>query len=358
MKIIVFDILLIFLAALVGCTGNISEPEIIAGLDTTSHNFFWQYDTIGIRQSYLRNVSIISPDDIWAVGEINTEDTGIPDSTGKIIRAYNAVHWNGSEWELHRLKTATPKIGLLDEDPINAVYAFSSNDIWMFSNLGAYLHWDGLEWKTEFLWERKGGIYTIWGFSSDDLYFAGSNGSVTHYDGNSFTLVPTYTTLDIKDIYGSMHPTTGEKEVLCVASTSIPPPGRGVYKSKGNYFIQINSDSLPNLISTLWFISDKVYYVGGDGLFSAKILGQSWIWEEGLLPYYKTNMIGSHENDLFIIGSFGYVAHYNGVNWYNYNDLEIPFFSGTLAGVDFKDNLIIATGASGSNAIILRGYRL
>jgi hypothetical protein len=105
MKLSIFCLQLLIIAILAGCTGNISEPEMIAVLDPTSHNFVWQIDTIGIRQSYLGDVSIISPDDIWAVGEINTEDLGIPDSKGVIIRAYNAVHWNGVEWEIKRLKT-------------------------------------------------------------------------------------------------------------------------------------------------------------------------------------------------------------------------------------------------------------
>ena len=356
MKTILLRITIISLPFLISCKGTISEPEIIPGLDTTSHNFDWQFDTIGIRQSYLRDVSIISPDDIWAVGEINTNDTGIPDSNGVIIRAYNAIHWNGTKWELYRLKTARYD-GPLGEDQINCLYCFSTDDIWMFSDVGSYLHWDGSNWRTEFLWERQGGVYTIWGFSSDDLYFAGTNGSLTHYDGTSFTLLPTNTDLRIEDIYGTINASTHEKEILYIVSTPIPPPGRGIFRLEGTQSEPENADSLPNLLSTIWFDNKIKYYVGGDGLWSVNKLGQSWRREEGLLNYFEHDMLGQNSNDIFIVGAFGFIAHYNGANWHNYNGSELPFLDGVFARVDYKENLIVTVGLSGTNAVILRGIR-
>ena len=357
MKTIVVLITIVLLPFLSSCKGTISEPEIISDLDTTSHDFDWHFETIGIRQSYLIDVSVISSNDIWAVGEIKTKDTGIPDTNGVIIRAYNAVHWNGFEWELYRLKTARYD-GPPDEDVINAVYCFSSNDIWMFSDLGAYLHWDGTNWKTEFLWERKGGIYTIWGFSSNDLYFAGTNGSLTHYDGSSFTLLPTGTDLDIDDIYGTVDPVSGRKEILFVASNSpFDPPGRQIYRLEGTQSIPVNSDSLPNLLATLWFANNKKYYVAGDGLWHTGKLGQSWTKEQSLLPYFTNDIYGLNQNDIFIVGDFGFIAHFNGINWHNYTEISQQLFNGGFGDVDFQRNFVVAVGRIGLSALILRGYR-
>ena len=357
MKTILLHILIIFLPLMISCKGSISEPEKISVLDTTSHNFDWQFDTIGIRQSYLRDVSIISPDDIWAVGEINTNDTGIPDSNGVIIRAYNAIHWNGFEWELKKLKVRRSN-GTIDEDPIYTVFAFSADDIWMFAYGGSYLHWDGNTWASEYVPERKGSVYTIWGFSSNDLYFAGTSGSLTHYDGNSFNLLPTTITMDIKDIFGTTDPISGDEEILYVASNSyVEPPDRGIFILNGIQSILANSDSLPNFISTLWFDKNDKYYVAGDGLWFTRKLGQSWTKEKSLLPYYKNDMLGLNHNDIFIVGAYGYIAHYNGANWRNYNDDELPFFDGTFASVDYIGNLVVTVGSSGLNAIILRGYQ-
>ena len=45
--------------------------------DTTSHNFTWEIDTLGISGS-LRDVQIIDENNIWVVGEIEVDD---PDSS-------------------------------------------------------------------------------------------------------------------------------------------------------------------------------------------------------------------------------------------------------------------------------------
>ena len=57
-------------------------------MDTTSHNFTWDIDTLGISGT-LRDVQIIDENNIWVVGEIETDTA-----------TYNAAHWNGNDWEM------------------------------------------------------------------------------------------------------------------------------------------------------------------------------------------------------------------------------------------------------------------
>jgi len=68
--------------------------------DTTSHNFKWQKFTFGQHSSSaLYDVAIIDENNIWAVGEIYTNDTlGNPDPY-----AYNALHWDGIKWEVKKI---------------------------------------------------------------------------------------------------------------------------------------------------------------------------------------------------------------------------------------------------------------
>ncbi|MBZ0181527.1 MAG: hypothetical protein K8F60_03660 [Melioribacteraceae bacterium] len=70
-------------------------------MDTTSHNFTWETFEFGGEggSSYLRDVAIINENDIWAVGEIHTEETDQFDSNGVWIQPYNAVHWDGNTFE-------------------------------------------------------------------------------------------------------------------------------------------------------------------------------------------------------------------------------------------------------------------
>ncbi|HPI27158.1 MAG TPA: hypothetical protein PLS75_01635, partial [Candidatus Marinimicrobia bacterium] len=78
---------------------NASEVITLTTLDTTSHEVDWKIQKIGWLSSYLRDVFIISEDDIWAVGFIQDLD-----SAGNYI-TYNATHWDGVEWKPQRIET-------------------------------------------------------------------------------------------------------------------------------------------------------------------------------------------------------------------------------------------------------------
>ena len=130
-----------------------SENVATVTMDTTSHNFTWQKLEFGdYTSNILEDVAIIDKDNIWAGGEIYLLDsTGQRDPTH-----YNAVHWNGIKWEVLRIPTKTYS-GDISSSPIKALYAFSQNDIWTFSDAGSYSHWDGKVWKTQFVLEKGWG---------------------------------------------------------------------------------------------------------------------------------------------------------------------------------------------------------
>ena len=77
-----------------------SEKVTAQTLEPTSHNFTWQTWEFGQNSnSVLYDVAIIDENNIWAVGEIYMNDSlGNPDPN-----AYNAVHWDGNNWELKRI---------------------------------------------------------------------------------------------------------------------------------------------------------------------------------------------------------------------------------------------------------------
>ena len=170
---------------------QVSSNELsITTMDTTSHNFTWQTWTFGEHSSStLYDVAIIDENNIWAVGEIYMND-----SLGNSI-SYNAVHWNGSEWELKRILY---KGGFW---VIRTIFAFNSNDIW-FSGYIRYLNGQFLELPIPDIligW----GINKLWGSSSSDIYVVGNEGNIAHYNGTSWTKIESGTTLDINDIGGA-----------------------------------------------------------------------------------------------------------------------------------------------------------
>ena len=67
---------------------NCGEQLTDCCLDTTSHDFTFQVDTIGDYGSYINDASIVNENTIWVVGRI------IDDSN-----YFNAAFWNGNSWE-------------------------------------------------------------------------------------------------------------------------------------------------------------------------------------------------------------------------------------------------------------------
>ena len=113
-----------------------SDTIRVKTLNVSSDNFTWQTFTFGdpaYGSSDLNDVAIIDENNIWAVGDIYNDTTG---------QAYNAVHWDGNQWELKKItinfrgNNVTP--------PLYGIFAFSSSDIWMVGSLP--IHGDGQSW--------------------------------------------------------------------------------------------------------------------------------------------------------------------------------------------------------------------
>ncbi len=302
-------------------------------MDTTSHDFTWEVFTFGSKgSSILNDVFIINENDIWAVGEIYTEDTYTYDSLGNWIEPYNAVHWDGSEWELKRIYTMT-SFGTLNWIVLNAIYGFSENDIWVFSNAGGYGHWNGNEWESQYISQRVGGINKIWGSSSSDIYFVGSNGNITYYNGQTWRRIESGTGNNLHDIWGMYDELTNEKTILITARNKI------LKITNKNRVGEFDWPYNQNSILSIWFKNMYKKFACGDGVFEySKTNG--WEMFTGL-PNYKTYHIrGNDINDIFAVGAFGFVTHYNGINWKDiFPSQNIRFIS-----LSVTDNLMVDVG--------------
>ncbi|MBN1447119.1 MAG: hypothetical protein JXA28_04255, partial [Bacteroidetes bacterium] len=135
------------------------EPAVTLPLDTTSHDFVWEYDTVGIQLSAIHGVAAVATDDIWVTGQFYRNDSlGKPDPRP----IGNAAHWNGREWTMHTYNS----MGRDSNYELWDAKAFGANNIWLCG--GSPFRWDGVQWKR---YPYKGfyfnsGISDIW--SSQD----------------------------------------------------------------------------------------------------------------------------------------------------------------------------------------------
>jgi len=341
-----------------GTTLTDSTPLLQATtLDTTSHNFFWQIDTLGDGQSLLRDVAIVSENDVWAVGIINVRDS----SGGWRNPNYNIAHWNGSRWELITVNF----VYFYGAGPSEAysVFAFGTNDI-VVSSLGSVMHFNGNRWDNlGYLFTADTTIGTaqkLWGTSLNNLYGVGTNGSIVHWNGSAWQRIESGTTLPMNDIWGARNPISGETEVLAVGSYVNQNQGKILLRIQNSAVTPLADSGLPSNLSGLWFMPGRRYYVVGGGIYQKTTLEGSSAWvgyAPGIVTSYYTNSIrGQGINDVVAVGAFGEVVHWSGLTWRNYIGTT-GLGNGSYYAVQVRGSLVIAVGLVGNRAVVLRGNR-
>ncbi len=323
----------------------------VTTMDTTSHNFTWQtFEFGGVNgSSYFKDVAIIDENDIWAVGEIHTKDTDHwnEDST-KWLQPYNAAHWDGEKWELKRIPFVD-RNGYAWVTPLYSIWAFSKNDIWFEGGV----YWNG----NRFVSLRKNinfpsHVNKIWGTSDNNLYIVGNKGLIAHYDGKQWQRIESGTDLNFYDIWGD------GCDIICTASNVFFG-----YNSKIILITKNKVNTLPSLpnfrgtLSTVWFKNKFYYFFGGDGVFIWDNILKKWIYQyQKISSFYIFGIRGSGFNNIFAVGGYGDVLHFNGKTWKSY--FVKTHIDGNYVNLSVKDNLIAIVGDTGSRAVITIGKKL
>ncbi|MDD8017366.1 MAG: hypothetical protein PHP42_03225 [Bacteroidota bacterium] len=196
MKRILFLFLLctvLFLAA--DCKHEPPTKEKPPKPDSTSQEFEITTQELGVNgpTSFLKDVWIFSPQNIWAVGDVY-----MPlDSQGLTYKEYNIVQGNGSKWE--------GKGRFFNSNGIESIWALDSGTIYLADGLviryknGEFTRFD----FTQMLFENGQSIDKIWGTSEQNIWGAGRNGMVVHYDGSQWRKVDFPLGWNFRSITGS-----------------------------------------------------------------------------------------------------------------------------------------------------------
>ncbi|MEJ2637006.1 MAG: hypothetical protein P8184_17175 [Calditrichia bacterium] len=324
----------------------------ITTLDTTSHDYNWTVDTIGTYGSVLYDVAMIDENDIWAVGEIHTPETDRYDSLGNWVPPFNAVHWDGFDWDLVRIYAVT-SYGVASRGPILTAFAFSNNDIWTFSLAGSYSHYNGNIWQSGVVEQTIGSINKIWGKSPIDIYFVGTNGNITYYNGaySYWSRIESNTDMPIQDIWGATDPISGKALILAVASPKYNWQ-KPLLLNLAKYPVKPEFLTVYNLLHSVWFRTPRKIFVCGGGVHYR--INETWTRVEELPAIFYNRIRGSGLNNIWVVGDFGIVLHHNGVTWKEFPQLLLS--TGNYEGLAVKDNLTVAVGWKGEIAIIVKNF--
>jgi len=160
------------------------------------------------------------------------------------------------------------------------------------------------------------------------------------------------TTLNINDIWGDYNQKTGEWEILAVASN--------IGSSSVRALLQINSNNVKQLslsdnvlqLESIWFISNKCYYLSGAGIYHKKFLSDIK-WKNNVLDitrYQTTSIRGVNINDVVAVGAFGDFVHYNGISWKAKGEAFLT--NGSYRKVAIKGRIVVCVGGNYSKAVI------
>jgi len=345
-----------------------SEMITAKTMDTTSNNFTWQFYILGNyltgNSSKLYDIAIINDTDAWAVGEIYEND-----STG----TYNSEHWNGLSWRplkiMFPLCDTSGNIQNSWTYPTRGIFAISFNNIWFCSG-GSLAHWNGKNFEEMCMSLGYGNrnLTRLWG-NNNQIYLTGTNGFIAQYSNNIWQNTKTGTTEDLFDIYSN------DGKTIYASGGNFNTYDGVLLKGENNRWQIVNEGKIINpnelfhpyfagLAKTVWVSNTNTVYFGGNLLYRYKF-GQYQLMKSLQGNYINGDVNGEYfgfisqvrgtaDNDIFLVGEGNTIRHFNGVRWqqlgmpYNYSS------SYTWLSLSVKNNLVIVVGYSSTNAIIMK----
>ena len=323
----------------------------ITTMDTTSHNWTFSIDTLGVTASTLYDVTIINDTLAYAVGEMYLRD-----STGQLDpQAYNMAQWNGVSWQFMRIQFFTI-CGQSSRTPYPAksVFAFGANDVWIAMDGSQMARWNGTAQTATICMSDPFVINKIWGENPNSIWAVGYGGRIGHYANGTWQRVESGTTLPIQDVYGARDNQSGQYEILCVAEAYGVPGGSKVLLIENASARELTTNGLESWgVEGIWVVPNRQYMVIGQGVWRSASPEGNW-WLDNTLPGVATTSIsGQSLNDITVCGAFWLLATWNGVRWQTY----FPRTGGSFGSVAIKRNMLVAVGDIGNKAVVVRGTR-
>jgi len=314
-----------------------SDVVAVTTLDTTLHSYTWEQQTIGVFQSSLSDVWGSTPNDVWAVGRITDTTAGFRP---------NATHFDGNTWSLVQIEEGFDVFG---------IFGFTANNIFAVGTNGRVYHWDGTKWKQQVCLGIGDGcsgllngeqLNAIWGTSSQELFAVGVGGVIVHYDGQRWTKMSSGAEINLWDVWGF-----NSTDVYCAGADFFGGQGI-VLHYDGTQWRPIMVDQNPSFRHfSVWGANQNHVVTTGD--FTYRFDGQKWRrLRVPDLSILKQKVVGTAVNDIFIVGDFGLMLHWNGTNWRRYDAVS---FTGTIRGLWTDGKEVIAVGWTSALGVIIHG---
>ena len=207
------------------------------------------------------------------------------------------------------------------------IWGFNNNDLWVAGN--SVEHFDGQNWiGIDFVYIHSQIVVrdtilfnnipylSIWGTGSDNLFLGNLWGKIIHWNGNKGSVMNFQSVEAVRDIWG-----ISENNIYAATGTIDGNRNSELYHFDGTSWnlvikgsISPGSNELTGPFYSVWTYDNTELYAAGGTV--AKRIGNQW--SEDIVGFIVHDLKGDKPNNIFAVGSYGNVIHYNGNDWYSY----------------------------------------
>jgi hypothetical protein len=246
---------------------------------------------------------------------------------------------------------------------LSAIHGFGENDIYAvgrriydnpapppnYLDSSLIIHYDGVKWS-EMKIDKKNRLSCIWGSSATSILAGGSYGTLYYFNGiewNNLNLDKQKSIISISGLSNTEYYATTISEhadSLCYSLIKFNSSNWNTVDS----FTVIFSNVMWKFGFYLWQSPTGILYSSGYGVY--KRVGNSWgkiLYNDGPLFIY-----GSDDNNIYAVGAFGRIFHWNGTDWKRLVEIELNI-QFTSAWTNNVETFIV--GNDGNKTYILHG---
>jgi len=309
----------------------------------------WRQTLIPATAHTLTSVSIVSANDVWAVGKGSTiihwdgtswatvpvplaatidlfsvfilpgglDGWAVGNSTGGVA---NILRWSGA-WPTGTWSVFAPNPPASSSKSLRGVYLVSSTDGWIVGTAGTIFHWDGAGWTdTSATSPTTSNLYSVFTVSATDAWAVGASSTIIHWNGASWTGPMVAPTIGIA--YHSIHMVTATDG--WIAGNLITSTGEGLLlRWDGTAWSIVRSYVTVNLnnITMLPLIGGTIGVSVGDAETIIRWDGSTWFAQTsptfaGINALYLVST-----GDGWAVGRNGTIFRWNGQSWNHYQTL-------------------------------------
>ena len=249
------------------------------------------------------------------------------------------LHFDGSAWT--EVATPVSTLGFVAD-----FWGFAPDDLYAVTGV-TLLRWDGTAWSTV---DFGGAIVptdlqAIWGTSDDDLWLGDMlNSRVFHWNGTAWSTTVAQTT-DVEDLWG----VAGAPGGPLFASGTF-----GISRWNGSAWSAASGAAIMGGASGLWgFGAGDVWSVGDFGTL-AHWNGAAWTDttpdDPNFLPGGEA-VWGAAPDDVWVVGDLGTIDHWDGKGWTQTLVGAFPYYPqlDKVHGSSADDVWVVGLGTDGKN---------